>query len=299
MKNRTFKIFSAVCAAFMMTAAISGCQLAKPYAAAVDKFVGMFVTIDKEHEQSALTGDTNGRIYAAYNLSDYTHGSFSADDFFPGLNGVLICGPEFGEGDGAYITSIVSSGGSDAYMNAASTDDSSDISLTANIYYAAAASGGAMLTAYNVLLQTDGCLYIDLNSADASYISGPGDISISHAFDTSSDISGKTKKERLFVEAVVKPTEEPLSYLVLEFDSDNNLIADSVFSPDNVPDALTPGADAEFIIIEQRSGTGELREISRSVYSRNSTEENKRAEIISAGPFESILSKKDVELIWQ
>lgn len=229
---------------------------------------------------SSESAEYQGRLYAS--LAETTHTNEETGEIltgkeyvFNGVDGIRFFAPYIEDESEAYWSTTIDEGISDAQCHFQSTDDGESVSLKGTIFIAAHASNApnasnAMQTQYgnsgyfyfNPVYQTsngevyavagNGILGSDRNVPGESWstkISENQEITLS---DT--NISSGTE-----VEMTVCVMKEPTDIAILQFNSQNELLARTEYRPGTLPERLDVLSDTQYMIMETTSADGPNR----------------------------------------
>ncbi|MDR1619863.1 MAG: hypothetical protein LBS18_04280 [Clostridiales bacterium] len=293
------KMMIAMCCILLLYA-LTGCQLALENAGTdtyEDRLAGIFVTtqhldlFDMEgYLNDSLKGfqggniivdgdiqKYQGRLYAALRTrtltNEETGETSKIEDYaFPvdGISCFVATVPAI-EGRGGYRTSISDPAISNGRMDIHVGDETNSTTLEGTIYVSPT---GRDITYYlNPVYQSaDGNVYVTTGQGiSASGMASEGAF-MSQTMDAATTVTenGKTKAESISIKLSISVMFPPEKTVILQMDTDSNLISRTEYAPGAMPEVFTPELDTTCFIVEtyKRDDTGSLK-ISREIYDRD------------------------------
>lgn len=268
MKHKGFFLLFAllVCAAF--AAGLCGFTLTGPEAEAAvpDRLCGLLVTrepLDLFDVEGYLNDHAStlqdGSAISAQDAAAYSGRLMAdADGHFP-VEGYCFYRAELEEGEGGPVTTFVSD---EVFSGAAPaitvTDDGTDFVFSATLYVC---SGSADRAFYcNPIYQAaDGSLYA--LSGSGTLLSGdevPGVAMTQTLRDEAVwTVNGTSRSSSTELSLRIELVAPPEQVQLLQYDADGALLRRDSFAPEDVPEQLTPEPRAAWIVICQRTASGE------------------------------------------
>lgn len=184
---------------------------------------------------------------------------------FNGINGIRFFAPYITDELGSYWSTNIDEGITDSNTHFNSSDDGEGISLKGTIYIASGDNLGNFY--FNPVYQTlKGDVYAV--SGDGVFLgesSVPGVSWSQKITENRTELSGDTKTSSgAEVEVTICVMEEPTSITLLQFNSKNELLEKTDFTPGNLPEHIDALPDARYMIVETTSTDG----ISRTLFQR-------------------------------
>lgn len=288
-------IFAAVLIAALLLGAtgaisVAGSETAGE-AASGDRLVGVLVTTEyldlfdfeswfNDNSETitsggeADTGGYEGRLYAVlkdetYVNEDSGEESTSSRYVFEGVDGIAFFCVKMSDEDGDYYASNGGDGISDSSVKINSTDDGDSFTLEGTVY---AAPGGIDKAVYiNPVYQSaDGRVYaMSGNGMSFGDTMDEGGVYTQTLEDSVSVTeNGVASTESCKVTISVSVMLPPEKIAVVQFDADGGVVSRDEYEPGSAPEALTPLAGTEYVVVEIfKSGGG----VDRELYGRSDT----------------------------
>ncbi|MBR5717448.1 MAG: hypothetical protein IKX16_00325 [Clostridia bacterium] len=189
----------------------------------------------------------------------------SKEYVFDGIECIRFFAPYINDELGSYWSTKIDEGITDVNTHFNSSDDGEGISLKGTIYVASGDNLGNFY--FNPVYQTlKGDVYAV--SGDGVFWgegSEPGVSWSQKITENRTELSGDTKTSSgAEVEVTICVMEEPTSITLLQFNSKNELLEKTDFTPGNLPEHIDALHDAQYMIVETTSTDG----ISRTVFQR-------------------------------
>ena len=210
-----------------------------------------------------------GRLYATLIETKKTietgESVTSKEYVFDGIECIRFFAPYINDELGSYWSTNIDEGITDANTHFNSSDDGEGISLKGTIYVASGDNLGNFY--FNPVYQTlKGDVYAV--SGDGVFLgegSVPGGSWSQKITENRTELSGDTKTSSgAEVEVTICVMEEPTSITLLQFNSKNELLEKTDFTPGNLPEHIDALHDAQYMIVETTSTDG----ISRTLFQR-------------------------------
>jgi len=295
------KIMIAVCSVLILCL-LSGCQLARENAGAnayEDRLIGLFITteyldlFDFENylndnisgfRDGEITIDGNaqkyqGRLYATLMTrtptSDEAGGTTEIEEYiFEGIDGIACFSPTVPAADGrdSYIFSMSDEAISDGHMSLNYGDDKNSTTLTGTIY--TVPSNMQHTYYFNPVYQSeDGSVYAVSGSGFMVDNEADSEGSVySQTLDATTTVTenGKSKTESISITLSISVMLEPEKIIVLQMNTESELLSRTEYAPGILPEVLTPEADTAYLVVEtyKRDDMGNLK-IAREIYGRD------------------------------
>lgn len=316
----------AVCLAAAVLLTLTGCRLAREDAEEnnyADRLIGVFVTrehldlfdmerymkdnIDKMSDGGEIMIDVDssryqGRLYATIATQtftdEYTGKTVDAKEFvFESVKGIPYFSANVPDGEKEDYFTV--SGSDEAISNGKTgihySDDEERITLEGTIYMYPNRSGSTFYI--NPVYQgADGRVY----AVSGNGISMSGDQGENHSYSRTLEEtktiteSGKSKKMSTSIKITLTVMFPPERIVVLQMDKDSAVLSRSEYVPGELPDALVPENNTEYIIVEtyKRSPESEVV-VSRSLYDKS----NKNMETFYCRD-DDICVKQWTQIVW-
>ena len=295
------KVFVSILAVLFLFS-ISGCQLAienKGNTNGTDRLIGFFITeeyldlFDAERflndnisKIKNLSGDMfidaadsskyQKRLYASVVTRTITNENGETAEIkefdFEGVEGIsyFVANVPDPECENSYITQGSDNAVSDAHISVVDNEEEDSTALECTIYIASESAG--KIRYINPVYQSpDGNVYaVSGNSFVLGGLQGEGS-TFSTTMDEKTTVTenGKSRVRSYSVKVTFTTMYPPVKISVLQMDKDSNIISRADYSPGEVPDAITPSEEVEYIIVESQKYDLEGQSvISRSVYDR-------------------------------
>ena len=195
-----------------------------------DKLVGNNVS---------LLNTTTERLYGTFSEGQIT---------FPGTEGMVLAGlyvpPEDPETGSGYRTTIADPGITHIHSSYHSADTKESIDITASIYYSQDA--GDKVFYFNPIYQDkNGDIYV--TSGQGMQMSGMlGEMGQTTRSERTAD--GVTVSRSFDIK--VSCVEVPKSVTLIQMTSDHQILTSNTYTPETMPDEITPVAGAAYILVE-------------------------------------------------
>ncbi len=279
---------------------ITGCQLAleDKGESNKDRLIGVFITkeyldlfdmeaylndnINKMSGGGLIDSDANngqyqGRLYATLatqTLKDDTGKTYYTREFvFDSIEGITYFSAMVPatENEESFTTSGSDEAICDGHIGIHHGDDEDKTTLEGTIYVS---SGYINNVCYinPVYQNADGSVYaISGNGFMVSGEQGEGSV-YSQTLEEKTTITenGKSKSASISIKISLSMIIPPEQIFIMQMDKDNHVISQREYKPGNLPDALTPEAGTEYIIVEtHKRDTESNLTASRSIYDRS------------------------------
>ena len=321
------KIMIAVCCASFLCA-LTGCQLAKESAGAdtnEDRLIGVLITTEyldlfdsegflndnfNSFQGGEITADGSntqkyqGRLYAVLvprTLTSEETGetTVTLEYIFEGIEGIAYCVPRIQatEEENSYIATMSAPAISDGHTSIFVGDDENSVSLDGTIYVVP--SNISHTYYFNPVYQSiDGSVYAVTGSGFMmnSDLYSEGSV-YSHTLDAVTSITenGETKKDSISIKISISVMFAPDEIAILQMGSDNAVISQTEYEPEEMPTTLTLETGTAYFIVEthKRDNTGTMI-ISREIY--GSDVENIETFFVQA---DGVCVKHWTQMIWE
>lgn len=296
-----WKLSTVVIVLGMSAGLLTGCQLAKPEAsetvsgAEQDRLVGVLVTtesldlfdseawIEDNLEQIIDGGNMTvpvgedekyqGRIYAS--LAERTlydedgqAASCSHEYVFENIDGIMCYAAMVYEENGIdYMTSSADSGLYMTQNHIIQNDAVTSIELEGTIYVTAA-QGTPVYYMYPLYQEADGDVYLTDGSGMSFDTDSEGG-SMSMSYDEAvavTDTNGKTAERSSHVEVTIEVVNRPERVVISQMDENSQVISREEYPAGQVPEKITPEANAEYIVVEMFKQGTEIQTVDRQLY---------------------------------
>lgn len=287
---------------------LTGCQLAQPYveAAQQPRLIGVLLTSDHLDltdwdsylqdnlsdftSGGVLNADTSnyeGRLYAEVvqeTLYDEDGNTVTKEAFdFPDVDGMQffvasIDDTQYVSGDPAIV---------DTHVALTSTDEGESISLTGSVWMAYT---DQVITCYinPVYQEADGHIYAV--SGNGITNSGEGSLLTTTLTDTQTTTGSQTQSDTTSIKISIGTKLPPAFYQLTEMDENNQLLRQTQFQPDQVPEEWNVSDKAAYLLLETHDQDGS---VSRELY-QNDTDVVQTLSCQENGFFKGM----DTQLIW-
>ncbi len=216
------------------------------------------------------TAKYGGRLYASRPETGTEDGERQPGHVFDGVEGCWFFMANYEDEAGEYSSSESSGELSDASVHVSYTDEGEGLKIEGTIY--TLAEGGRDLFFINPIYQSpSGEVYaISGNGTSMGGDIGPG---TSHSTNLKEewslkDSSGNSQGWSCEIDISIEYVAEPVKVRILEYSGENTLVSASEYSPDELPESLSPGEDTEYIVLESFSRNAGEEQCRRSLYQR-------------------------------
>lgn len=254
------------------------------------QFIGVFITTEhldlfdfegyiNDNANKLINGGSNiiednkkyqGRMYATLTnqtlTSEESREAISVKDYvFEGIEGMAFFAATV-NGEHPYTTTGAHDGISDVIVNMASNNEGKTVKLEGTVYITPAI--GIKTFYVNPVYQSkDGSVYVTTGNGFSN-----GGISDGISFSTSLDESyevrenGKTKKNGTSAKITFQVITPPDTIEVIQMASNHTVILRKEYTPENMPESITPEKSTAYIIVEERN---ETKVVGRNIYQRS------------------------------
>jgi hypothetical protein len=321
MKTKNRIVAFLCCAALLWT--LAGCQLAREgndngANSSGDKLIGVFVSteyIDLFDMDGYINDNANNliggefivdgsaqeyqdRLYATVKTetltSDTGEKTESEDYVFENIPGFRLFAPTLQSEHGNYTATMSDDAFSDVSIDVNEDYDKNSRILEGTIY---TVPEGVEVYYFNPVYQSeDGSVY--LTSGEGISVSGVRDESdlTSHTLDATYTVTenGKSKTESISVSISYSVMFAPENIVVLQMDAEGSPLSRTEYAPGAMPEELTPGKTAAYLIVEthKKDAEGKPR-LSREIYGDD-------AEIIEtySAREDGVCVKRETQIKW-
>ena len=258
------------------------------------QFIGVFITTEhldlfdfegyiNDNANKLINGGSNiiednkkyqGRMYATLTnqtlTSEESREAISVKDYvFEGIEGMAFFAATV-NGEHPYTTTGAHDGISDVIVNMASNNEGKTVKLGGTVYITPAI--GIKTFYVNPVYQSkDGSVYVTTGNGFSN-----GGVSDGSSFSTSLDKSyevtekGKTKKNGTSAKITFQVITPPDTIEVIQMASNHTVILRKEYTPENMPESITPEKSTAYLVVEERNETKvESKVVGRNIYQRS------------------------------
>ena len=280
-------IVSVIIAAFVLgsTGIVSLVNTAADEVGSADRLIGVFITrdyLDLFDSEQFFNDNLNllvsggqisesenekyqGRLYATLvetrDTDEETGEVIGREEFvFEEVDGICFFVPQITDQFGTYWSSSFDEPIADGFIHFDSTDEGESISMEGTVYVSTNANAVAFY--FNPVYQTSaGEVYVI--SGEGMFFGDHSAAGTSMSYEIkenhSSAVGDVTTASGSEIKITITYMEEPVKVSILQFDSENTLLAQMDYSPDSLPGNLKTQPDTQYIIVEttalSREGT--------------------------------------------